>query len=572
MTIETFLTFGMLRQRVPTLEEFRRRLSGYDRRQMLFLCAAVSISLNFVLRVHTENVHWMWVRKLFATSDANVIIANNATVFHRHQLLFLMQEVVRFCPEIGEPPGTKLPFDETGEVFLMANDLINIPIPVAKTPGDSSLQLIMMLLPSMEANLFTNAIQRMARGHLIVTRIADLKQNEGTYFDIRESFLEATGITFEAFEALMSMVFTRLLNVEDVLKDASKFGIDEAYFANVPLPPETIKEFFSLVSATPEEYSAALAAENPRLNDLRVIRDRPLAKIENRYYPLDAHIGIEKFESAVYWSIFNHLPQQQKQSFASFWGAVFEDYVVSLFNESVEGRLNRPIMNPRYVDDAEQQVCDLIIQCDRSAIFIEVKGNTITSEAKYSGDLESLRRELERKWVGTELKRKGVRQLEAAIRDCCSDENPRRIDGIDMGKISTVIPLVITRDEFGGYMGVNTYLNDRFKEILGKMRCRKSITPLLCVCIDTIEKLSPYLEDTALSDLLSARLRADKKLSSPFFSGLGPFLKRKNGGDEDRRPSILKEATAEVSKVAAKVLGLKPTEGAMANAGAGKSA
>jgi hypothetical protein len=348
MTIETFLTFGMLRKRIPTLEEFRGRLSGYDRRQMLFLCAAVSISLNFVVRVHTENVHRMWVKRLFTTSDAEIIFANNATVFHRHQLLFLMQEVVRCCPEIGEPPGPKLPFEATGEVFLMANDLINIPIPEVKTPRDSSLQLIIMLLPSMEANLFTNAIQRMARGHLIVTQIADLRQKEGTYFDIRKSFLRATGITFEAFEALMSMVFTRLLNVEDVLKDASKFGIDESYFANVPFPPETIKEFFSLVSATPEEYGAELAAQNPRLNDLRVIRDKPLAKIENRYYPLDAHIGIEKFESAVYWSIFNHLPQEQKQSFASFWGAVFEDYVVSLFNKSVDGRLNRPIMNPRY--------------------------------------------------------------------------------------------------------------------------------------------------------------------------------------------------------------------------------
>jgi len=381
----------------------------------------------------------MWVKKLFTTSDANVIFANKATVFHRHQLLFLMQEVARCCSEIGEPPGTKLPFEETGEVFLMANDLINIPIPEAETPRDSSLQLILMLLPSMEANLFTNAIQRMARGHLVVTRIADLRQKEGAYFDIRESLLNATGITFEAFEALMAMVFTRLLNVEDVLKDASKFGIDESYFANVPLPPEVIREFFSLVSATPEEYSAALAAQNPRLNDFRVIRDKPLAKIENRYYPLKA---------------------------------------------------------------------------------------------------------------------------------CCSDENPRQIDGIDMGTISTVMPLLITRDEFGGYMGVNTYLNDRFREIIGKRHWRKSITSLLCVCVNTVEKLSPYLGDTALCELLSVLLRGDKKLSSPFFSELGPFLRRKNGGGEDRRPSMLKEGTTEVGKVAAKVLGLKPTEGTMASTGA----
>ena len=116
----------------------------------------------------------------------------------------------------------------------------------------------------------------------------------------------------------------------------------------------------------------------------------------------------------------------------------------------------------------------------------------------------------------------------------------RRIDGIDLRSVSTVMPLVITRDEFGGYMAVNTYLNNRFKEMLGKARYQKSVTSLICICADTLEKLSPYLNDIRLSDVLSVRLRGDKKLSSPFFQDVSPYLRKRGGTSEDRRPEVLR--------------------------------
>ena len=42
MRIETFITYRNLRGTVATTEEFRERLGRYDRRQMLWLCAAIS--------------------------------------------------------------------------------------------------------------------------------------------------------------------------------------------------------------------------------------------------------------------------------------------------------------------------------------------------------------------------------------------------------------------------------------------------------------------------------------------------------------------------------------------------
>jgi hypothetical protein len=82
----------------------------------------------------------------------------------------------------------------------------------------------------------------------------------------------------------------------------------------------------------------------------------------------------------------------------------------------------RIIPNPRYCGNADQQVCDVIVQCGSIAIFIEIKGNTITSEAKYGGDLDLLNGDLKKKWVGGSDEKRGVTQLVPAINETCADE------------------------------------------------------------------------------------------------------------------------------------------------------
>jgi len=552
---ETFITYSNLRGTSATLDEFHDRIARYDRRQLLWLCTAISFSLDFVVKQFTEEAHANWVSKLFPAPEANWILNNKANVFHRHLLLYMIQEVCRLCPEIGEFPGPELPLQELGELFLMANDQLNAPVP--EPAGDRALDLIAMLVPVNEANQITNAILKMGRGHLIVTEIAEGRRAEKSFFDIRDLFEKASGISYASFEALMTVVFTRLINVREVMNDASKFGLDESYFPNLRFPPGQVERFLSLVSSTPEELRNSLALQNPRRNDFRIIRDKPLIRIGTRYLPLDAHIGFEKFDSAVYWSILRSLPEDRAKVFPAFWGQVFEDYVSWLFKKTANEEINQIFPNPRYTDNPDQQVCDLIVLCDRTAIFVEVKGNMITSEAKYSGDLGVLKCELDLKWVD---KRKGVAQLVSAINAVCADKDPRKIDILDMQQVSTVIPLIITRDDFGGYMGVNTYLNNRFREILGKARYARSITPLLCICADTLEKLSPYLVDTRLSEVLSVRLRGDKKLSSPFFADVAPYMRRRDAGKPDRQPTVLKEATFAVTRAAADALGLKPAK------------
>jgi hypothetical protein len=349
----------------------------------------------------------------------------------------------------------------------------------------------------------------------------------------------------------MTGVFTRLVNVEQVTRDPRGFGLPLAYFDKLPLEGGEVSAFFRLISATPEEYVASLQAAKPRPNDFRVVRDKPLVRIGDRCFPLDAHSGLEKFETGVYWSIMGHLSEDERKHFPSFWGNVFEDYCLWLLEESLDRKLNRLHKNPKYVHNEQHEVCDAIVTCGRTAVFIEFKGSTITSEGKYSSDVDKLRSEIEKKYV----KPKGIQQLVGAIQNTCRNEKADAIQDIDLKSISTVIPLLVTRDDIGGYFGVNSYLNARFKEIMGRADYQKSITPCLCICADTLEKLTAYLCDTSLADILSSRIRNEKTLRAPFFARAGSIFKHKNKGGGDRQPTLLKDATFAVKDVALQVFG-----------------
>jgi len=43
-------------------------------------------------------------------------------VFHRHQLLFLIQEVIKHCPDLPQGERERIRADQLGQIFLMAND------------------------------------------------------------------------------------------------------------------------------------------------------------------------------------------------------------------------------------------------------------------------------------------------------------------------------------------------------------------------------------------------------------------------------------------------------------------
>jgi len=96
------------------------------------------------------------------------------------------------------------------------------------------------------------------------------------------------------------------------------------------------------------------------------------------------------------------------------------------------------------------------------------------------------------------------------------------IEGVDLSGITTVIPLLVTRDDIGDGFYVNSYLDLRFQDAKRDLSLSSAIAPvhctkLLCISVDIIEKISPYLCDTRLGAILGERLTYDPALAAPFF-------------------------------------------------------
>ena len=207
---------------------------------------------------------------------------------------------------------------------------------------------------------------------------------------------------------------------------------------------------------------------------------------------------MEKFEASVFWTIFQSLSERQKEQFTSFWATVFEDYIDWLLSNSVDRSLNSFYPSPLYADSSNEEVCDGILIAGTTAIFIECKGGFVRGDAKYGGDPVKLKAEIEKKYV----KPKGVFQLARSVATVLNRSNPRPIQGVDLSRITTIMPLLITRDDIGDGFFVNTYLDFRFQDAKRELDLCKVVAPVYCtklisMSVDVIEKLSPYLTDLA---------------------------------------------------------------------------
>ena len=179
--------------------------------------------------------------------------------------------------------------------------------------------------------------------------------------------------------------------------EASEGGLSKAWFASTNVTPQVVDRFLRLVSATPAEFNSSYDETNEGISDFTPFRDRPLFRDGEFLFLIDFAYLAEKFETAPFWTIHGSLTDKRaRDGFHSFWGMVFEKYGCDILRDSALPPLNVMYESPTFVNKRKGQVCDAIIACGNSAAFIELKGTTFSSKAKYGGDYRRLKTELER--------------------------------------------------------------------------------------------------------------------------------------------------------------------------------
>jgi len=524
---------------------------------LVAICSVFNTRLTKWTGEYNWDFHTQMARESFPPSLANGILATRRLAFHRHQLLFVIQEALRLCP-IVDRPIDEPDLAALGTMLLMASDHLDSPIPERVDTPEAAIQVISSVIPTIEANGLNNYLMKMARSHLMLTRFIEPLRTKSNFFDVEVLFKGATGLPLDVHEALLVGLLSRFSNLNKIQtsNDPKDFVIPATWFQSTSIPVEQLELFLSAVAATPEDLAAKVRQKSPRPNDFTLLKDRPLLRAKDQWLPIDMAFLAEKSESGSFWRIHNDALKTnfEREGFHSFWGGVFEAYMNWLLHESCKGRANRPNPDPRYEKNPDEQVCDNIVLCGREAVLIESKGSTFSAAGKYGENVAIFKKEIEEKLVGSKDRPKGVTQLVRAAENLCAFDNSLSIPGLDLRDVTTLYPLVITRDDIGSAFGFNAYLNQRFQDLRSKSTTWRTITPLFCLSADDVETISPYLSDTPLSAILRARYRGDKRLMAPMAMTRNKVLEQRG----QRTPAILLDAIREAARLGNDFLRVKP--------------
>lgn len=540
-----------------TLGQFHTALQSFPRNLVLRVCSVLNTHVASWAGEYTPETQARLLPGFFLKEISDYIIASGRPVFHRHQLLFVAQEALRIC-HAAESDSDRRAWRGLGIVFLMANDQLGRTMPRIADSAENIAGMIASLVPTLEANNVQSYLLKMARSYLMLSRFAEPLRMEKFYFDVPHLFETATKIPLDIFQALLFGAISRFARFDKLRASTNleDYTISGAWFGQRGLSSEQVDLFLADLSATPDELAAAIDNQKPKADDFTLLRDKPLFSHGNVFFPFDFTFLAEKFDSGPFWRVNFHIENSKRERFHSFWGSVFERYMNWIFESFCAGGPNRFYPNPVYLDGAEEQVCDGIIVSGDTAILMEYKGSTFTARGKYGGDAKTLQKELEEKLVGTPKKRKGVRQLAEAIERLGRQANPVQIKGIDLSNVRTLLPLVVTRDGLGSAFGMNTYLQFRFEELKPKLHLNFGIISLFCLSADDIEKVTPYLSDTSLLEILLARLDQEPSLFSPFWTVRNKVLEK----TEERKPQWVYDALRELVQMSAKRLGISREE------------
>jgi hypothetical protein len=516
----TYITFSELNNGVAvTLDQFRAELSRFNGIQVFYVCAVMnSMIMDWQGNARLDAVEH-FVKNSFIPQVAQKIVAalndplEPRGIYHRQQLLFVAKEGLSVCGKVGgDDPLLPAHSGRMARVLLMANDLLPKRVTTPAPTADQMVNVMSEFIPIGEASGFQNPIYKILRTRLMFDRFLP-RQDE-----YRSVFATATGVPLEDYFALC---FASLCKYVDFgyakyQSDPGSFILAASWYGTTPIEASVLDRFLIQISASFDEFEDFLGRRVYAANDFTCFRGKPYLRDEANHLLVDPMFLAEKGDSGVFWAINHALDRRQRLQFHGDWGAAFEGYVNWLMDASIDGCTNRLYKNPRFSDNGEE-VCDSILQCDDSMVFVESKGATFTAEAKYGLDPEKLRSEIEAKFITTEEQRKGIGQLAARIEQVFNRNNPRLIEGVDTSRIVKVYPLLITRDDIGAALVMNAYLAYKFRDLFHRKAVSVTVTPPFSLSAQDIEMLCGYLRDASVAELLEARYRADPNLLSSFW-------------------------------------------------------
>lgn len=515
----TYVTYEELNNGTPsTIDAFRQLLCRYQRSKVLYLCGLINCVTRKWHGAVDKRAHDDLASIAFRPALLNHLAAHPESpkriLFHRLQTMFVAKEITLYGTEDGIDPLTTPHWGGLGEAFIMANDHLRLEL----EETNRTLRILTENLSVNEYSFPCDLRAVLARANLALTQFMP----QPSELNIRDLFQQASGFTLDQFRVMCVGLICQYfpLDGEVYKKDKSQFLIGQDFFRSTAIAQETVNMFLKDMSAAAEDLKSVYQKRNHGPLDFTPFRDKPLVKIDQTYFPIDIKFLVEKFEAGVFWKINGSVDRRTRSSLHSAWGKGFESYSNWLLAHSTDGTINVLHKTPTY-EDNNDQVTDAIIVCGHKAIFIECKIAMMRAEIKYGGSPTDLTEEIYKKFVESNERPQGIKQLAVAINTVFSKERSRLIEGIDLSKIRMVYPVLLTRDSIGGSIGLSKYLRQFFKPLVNEKLVSIDVGPLFCLSIDQMEEIADVLQSTSLAELLYGWWRNDRTLGTNFLMASG---------------------------------------------------
>jgi hypothetical protein len=422
--------------------------------------------------------------------------------FHTRQLLYLVKIALRYCQF-----GHGLLFGQHGIeaslILLKINDHLHIKDREGANNSDVETRDYAILSEFVAINEFTGTDPGdiALRAYQMLFELAADAKDQPFYIDLDATFSSQTGISLERYFAMCFSLFVSTTSPFYKRIDSALTFMPNTW-SKSSLPLETITKFWEQVSIAASNAKKHMANDHGN-NDVTLFRKWPLIEHQGVRFGFDSTFFMEKLWAGPFWTVF-YSSDEAKQKLPQLTGWLFERYLNRLLERTCGKPTNGFIPEPKKRFDEQKELCDGIVICGDSLVLIEYKSVMFTAQAKYSGDREILRDELEKKLLRNERgKPKGVAQLNNAVEYLNARDLKQAVIGVDLSGIKKVYPLLVTLEALGDGLIVSRVLNREFEKLRGEESNEKFIVKRLhCTGIATIERICGAFRNSSIALLL----------------------------------------------------------------------
>ena len=533
--VAVLITYREVFGKEPSLDDLHVMLKKYKRVEVLGLLA----KLNCLLGTWQNQPEFQLDSKLSAlvlpTYNRAIQAIRRSSggriLFSRLTILYLVKQACMACPSQGNPVNKQTAIEEIGVCCLMANDLALTNMP---SPMDGALERLSSLLPFSDYVPHDEYLIDIARALLMfgeVTKLPTLTKR-GDFLDLEALFQHYMGLPPRDFCVLVFGAATKYFNLKPENLEASPEALllRPQYFQKTNIDQQLVSQFFTRVAASEEKFARQVSDARDRPgDDLTIIQRYPLVEvIEGLHLCLDPGFLVDKAGRGLYWSLFFEIKDNRERlNLASFWGAVFEEYVNSIVESSYSAG-GQFIPAPKFANG--DQAFDACLVEDGALVVFEHKSSVLRADAKYSGDIRKLEEQLRSKFIrGDDDGAKGLAQLERSIRRFLDGE---KVGDLGKGGIHTIYPVLVCLDRTLLSFYMNKYLNQWFPGHELRKKYKKAVTPVFTVGISELERLLPYLHEISFSGVLESYYRTNPTMLSSLSSSDVPILKNAKRGKD----------------------------------------